>query len=441
MLTRTLARLFLATLLTSVTSLSFAGQLTLLEVYQLAKDAAPELALARHQVDSADSQRKVAMSRLLPQVSLFGQFSKNRIEYEADFLQPVADFPGQRYGVQIKQPLLTVSDGLEATRLKLKWQESKSALSVTETQLLLDLIAGYFDVLLADEEANEYKTELDAVERQLEEANALFARKLVRLTDVLEIQSRLDSLRADVIMARGKQAIAREGLYAFTGIRGIDPRPITENFSLFSRFSSADAAADEARSQNPAITTAEIAVSATEKAIDRERAKWVPKLELMYSLQRSDVGFDNTQSPTRDTSTIALGFNYPLFEGGARSARLQGARADFYAAKVRLQAAIRDSESRARAAWLNLQAAAERVIAARQAQSSAGIQVAASRKAAKSGAATLSDVLMALAQETTAKRRFAVARFEYAMSWIDLELAAGASPLHLAEQLSDLLHQ
>ena len=54
---------------------------------------------------------------ILPQVSLFGQFSDNRIEYDSE-LAIRSELFGQRYGLQVRQSLLNVADGLEITRLK-----------------------------------------------------------------------------------------------------------------------------------------------------------------------------------------------------------------------------------------------------------------------------------------------------------------------------------
>ena len=57
-----------------------------------------------------------------------------------------------------------------------------------------------------------------------------------------------------------------------------------------------------------------------------------PRRILNYSFQHSDVGFDNQRVPSRDTSTLALQFQYPIFEGGAKRARMQGVTAEYNAA-------------------------------------------------------------------------------------------------------------
>ena len=66
-------------------------------------------------------------------------------------------------------------------------------------------------MLLTEESVMQVESELSALERQLDEANALYAKSLLPITGV-ETQSRTDSLRADVFNARGQAAIARERL-------------------------------------------------------------------------------------------------------------------------------------------------------------------------------------------------------------------------------------
>ena len=90
---------------------------------------------------------------------------------------------------------------------------------------------------------------------------------------------------------------------------------------------------------------------------------------------------------------------------------------------------------------MQLQAASERVNAARQAVKTSKTNLDASRKAVKAGTARVTDVLMAMAQNTRAERDLSAARFQRAMGWLELELATGVDPVLLAPKLSDALHR
>ena len=427
-------------LLFFITPESAASVITLVEAYESARNSAPELAIARYRVDGAESQRDVARGRVLPQVSAFGQWSENRLEYRGGLI-PGQRYPGERYGFQASQSLINMSNWMEYGRQKALVELSEQELKVTESQLLGALAEAYLSVLLSDADLEQFETELEALEQQLEEANALYERSLLPITQVLETQTRADTLRADVIAARGQSAIARENLIALVGTRDIELMSVADRVSLSSTAASASDAAMMAFESSPEVAAAQEGVLAARKSIAREKGSWVPNVDLILSSQYSDVGFDNLTSPPRTSESVQISFNYPLFEGGAGSARLRGAWAEFYTAQQQVEAAKRAGETRARSAWVQLQAASERVNAARQAVKTSKTNLDASRKAVRAGTARVTDVLMAMAQNTRAERDLSAARFQRAMGWLELELATGVEPAVLAPRLSDALHR
>ena len=422
------------------TAKAHSSALSFADAYELAQTAATDLAIARYKVESADSDRAVALGRILPQVSLFGQFSDNRIEYDSELSIADQSFYGQRYGVQLRQSLINVSDGLEISRLEFVKRQAQEDLAIVEAELLAGLIQSYLTVLLADADLEQSEAELQSLERQLIEATALYDRNLLPVTQLLEVQTRADTVRADVIMARGYTLVAREELSQFIGGEAGVLLDVEDAFALINRFATAEEASKQASLNSPTIAAALAAVDAARKGVDREKATRIPKVDLTYSYQHSDVGFDNLQSPARDTSTLAVSFNYPLFEGGAGVARLRGAKARFNSAETIYRAEVLSAEARARTAWLNFQALTERLVAGKQAITSAKTSLDASRKAVLAGTARVSDVLIALAQNTKAQRDYSQAKFEYAMGWVELEMAAGADPSRIAFAVSRAMH-
>lgn len=414
--------------------------LSLIDAYNLARANATDLAIARYRLDGAEAERDVALGQILPQASLFGQWSKNKVDFDIGPASYVEDYRGERYGFQVKQPLINVAAGQEVRRFNEIYRQSQENLSVAESTLVSDLVEAFFNVLLADTQVVQLQSELTALESQLEEATALHARSLLPVMEVLETQTRLDSLRSDVIKATGDLAIAKESLITLTGTRGAEPQSIQENISLMSRFSSPEDVVSLAIQSNPEMAAAEAAVKAAKLGVDRERGRWIPNIDLTYSYQFSDVGFDNLASPPRDSTTIAVGFNYPLFEGGAGAARLRGAWSEYYVAKAQMDATRLTLEARARSSWLNLQSLSEYLVASRQAVKSAEVNVDAVLKATKAGTARPSEVLVALARNTRANLEASAAKLKFAAGWLEVELASGSDPELLVKSLSSALH-
>ena len=418
------------------------AELSLHEAYKLARDSYPSLAIARLRVDGAEADKDEAQGRFFPQVSLFGEWSQNKVRYESNALSqlPSQEYPGERYGMQLRSPLFNMKNFREYERQGELVNQRQEELRVAEAELLTVLVEVFLSALLAAEDLAQLESEADALELQLQEATALYEKSLLPVTQVLETQTRVDTLRADIIQSRGDVALLREQLYQLTGNQAVVPAKVVDQILLSSSVGSAESAAEIAVQFDPAVAAASEALSAARKGIQREKGSWWPEIDFVYSSQFSDVGFDNLTSPPRSSESYAVSFRYPLFEGGAGSARLRGAWADFYSAQQQLEGVKRQSKGRARAAWLNLETATEREQAARQAVKTAEVSLDASRKAMRVGSAKPTDVLLALAQSTRAKRDLSEARFQRAMSWLELELATGVDPVALAPGFSSALH-
>ena len=411
---------------------------SLLDVYQLARDSAPSLAIASYRLEHAKAQKDIARGRFIPSLSLFGDWSENRVRYEGNELGrlPTQEYPGERYGLQVRSTLLNMRAFRDWERQDALAERAEALLASAEIQLLTEVVTAYLRVLLAEETLVQTNAEVEAIERQLAEATALYERSLLPVTQMLETQTRADSLRAEVINARGQIQIAREGLIQLVGRRDIQLQAVSDTASLKSAVSTAEAAAALARQYDPTVEAAEKALEAAQKNVSKEKGSWIPEVDFVYNSQYSDVGFDNLTSPARTTDSYSISVRYPLFEGGAGVARTRAAWADFYAAKSELDLANRESGANARAAWVRLEVANERLVATQQASRTSQVNLEAVQAAAKVGTVRLTDVLVALAQDTRAARDLTQARFEVVLSWLALELAAGGDCETLARELS-----
>jgi outer membrane protein len=409
--------------------------------FQLAQDGAPIYRAAKYRTEAADAQRSVAKGQLLPQLSLFGDWSDNELKYEGPqaALYGKQNYPGERYGFQARQTLFNMSQFREMQRRGALFDRSECDFAQAEIELLAQVADAYLTVLVEDNTVSQFKVESEALEKQLDEAQALYSRALIPLTQVLETQTRSETVKADLIEAEGDAAIARERLTELIGIRDFALMDIAEGVMLTARMASPEQAVVEALQNSPAVAAAQDSADAAEFGIKREKGSWWPEVSLVFNHQYSDVGFDNLTSPPRTTESVSIAVSYPLIQGGAGSARIRGAWAEFYAAKEELEGVKRQVETQTRSAWVRLVAANKRMLAAQQALDAANVNVSAAQKSVKAGAARVTDVLFALAQRTRAQRDRFFAEQQRIMAWLELELITGSEPGAVAPVLSDAL--
>ena len=419
----------------------FARGMSLEIIYGLAVDHAPSLAIAQFRSQAAKAESAEARGAVLPQLSLFGEWSENNLSYDGPLTAVYGeqDYPGERYGFQARQTLFNMSQFREVQRRDALFDRSENDIAQAEIELLAQVADAYLTVLIADNTVTQFRVESEALQKQLDEAKALYSRALIPLTQVLETQTRSETVTADLIEAEGDAAIARERLTELIGIRDFKLMDIAEAVVLTARMATPEQAVAEALQNSPAVAAAKDNVAAAEFAIKREKGSWWPEVSLIFNQQYSDVGFDNLTSPPRTTESVSIAVNYPLIQGGAGAARIRGAWAEYYATKEELEGVKREVETQTRSAWVRLNAANKRIVAAQQAVDTATVNVTAAQKSVKAGTARVTDVLFALAQRTRAQRDRFYAEQQRIMAWLELELITGSTPSAVAPLLSDAL--
>ena len=257
MISRYLITVFLGLSISAAqaSSNSSAPVMSLETVYQLAIEQAPSLAIAKYRVDSAEAQTADARGSLLPQLSLFGEWSENTLSYDGPLSAVYGreNYPGERYGLQARQTLFNMSQFREMQRRGALFDRSESDLAQAEIELLAQVADAYLTVLVEDNTVSQFQGESEALEKQLEEAQALYSRALIPLTQVLETQTRSDTVKADLIQAEGEAAIARERLSELIGIRDFELMDISEGVVLTARLANPEQAVSQALQNSPAV--------------------------------------------------------------------------------------------------------------------------------------------------------------------------------------------
>ena len=155
--------------------------LSMIDAYQLAREIDPDLAISRFAVDGAEVRRDTARAEYFPQVSLFGEWSENKLRYDGGSLDslPSLQYPGERYGLQLRSPILNMRSFREYERQSSLVAKTENELEIAETELLFDVATAYLTSLLAGETAEQLEAEFTALTRQLDEAQALYDRSLL----------------------------------------------------------------------------------------------------------------------------------------------------------------------------------------------------------------------------------------------------------------------
>ena len=431
----------------------------LIEVYQDAMRSDPTVREAEARRMAALEVKPQARALLLPQVNVGGQAYTANSDGEATF--PQAD--------PVSQTIVTVGNRsstdvdqywdytAELTQTLFRWDQwaalkrADSQVAVAEAtyraaqqNLLVRVSQAYFDVLATEDTLSAAQATLEALNRQLEQAEKRFEVGLIAVTDVQEARAAHDNATAGVIAAKRAVATAQEVLRELTGehyqslVKPADqlpglPAPAEEQ-----------AWVDLALQNNLSVVAARLESEVAAGNVKVAQAGYMPTLDLFARYGETDrdatqtnqafspsnpesVGavVDGSADSNTTTDVIGLRVNIPLFTGGGTRSRLREQVHLQRAAREKLEGTMRAAERETRDAYLGVLAEKARVQALQQAVKSSQTALEAPEAGFEVGTRTTVDVLDARRRLFEAQRDYARSRYDYLINIVKLESASG----------------
>ncbi|MDX9874764.1 MAG: TolC family outer membrane protein [Spongiibacteraceae bacterium] len=399
------------------------GYLNLWQLYLDAMQADPRILAAEGRAMSGEGRRIDARGQLLPQLSASGSYQRSdrRVDPNRDL------YNGERYGLNLSQVIFNASAWRNYQRFKSLAAQRAAEYQDIRSEAAVDLAQRYFSALAAEDELALTQAERRAMQRNLDQVNSLYERRLAKITDVLQISARVDALVAREIEAANNVAVSRAALAEVVGYP-IDQR--LERIRPDAEFRMP--AMDEhywiqaALSSNPALTARQQAVAAAEAGVGEARGGHLPTVSLYASAQQSDIGYENTLMPETETFVVGVGVQIPIFSGGSTSGRVRAAYGELTAAQQDYEALRREIEREVRTAYLNVQASVSKVKASERALVSAEKARVAAERGFSYGVETAVDVLNAIQEEYRARRDYQQAQYEFVIGLLVLNRWGGS---------------
>lgn len=425
--------LLVSSLTLAASQLQAAG---LMDLYKETLASDPRLAVAAAQSDVGKAQSRQALASLLPQISMTGQLTENkRHPMNGD-----NTYNGEKYVLSLRQSVYDKARWESKERYDYLAEQGALEYEDTRDGVAVDLLQRYTAVLAAQDNLELIQAERDAISKQLEQLRSRYKRQLAVLTDVLDVEARLDGIQAQLIVAENDVSISREALAELVG------REVTEELNGFSR--KLDYAEDgRALAHWVKLATANSAllmslgaeVDAGRAYVREARAGHLPTVDLSLSAQKSDIGFENSSSSKTETYVAAMSINIPLYSGGSVSATTDEAHARLVMSEKRREEQKRGLLKEVRESYLNTESSWARIAAAQKAVSSASKSYDAMQKGFEFGTVTVVDVLDALRDEFSYRRDYRQAQYDFAVSRLSLLKASGTLKRSDIEQIDGWL--
>jgi len=403
-----------------IMAVSTAAAEDLKAVYERALANDPQIREAEALRRATREAKPQAWAAILPQISGSASRTKAESEVEGQFPQEIVQ-NGQtvvfnflsssnskpetdRWSLDLRQSLISWENWVAIKRADRQVAQSEADYQAAEQQLILRVSEAYFNVLAAQDTVDAQASSLEAISRQLEQAEKRFEVGLIAITDVQEARAARDSAAAAVIAAKRQLASTEEFLREITAEKYRELAKPGDSMPL--------------KSPEP-----------------QDEAQWVERsmeqnLALVSSRLAADIARDNVRIafgghlPKLDTSD-ALQVTMPLFSGGAAQSRVRQTEYQWQAARERLTRVSRQTERQARDAYLGVISEISRVNALRQALESSRTALKATEAGYEVGTRTAVDVLESRRALAVAETNYSRSRYDYILNVMRLRLASG----------------
>lgn len=413
----------------------------LLTVYQQAVNGDPRLKAASLKVDIVTAQKEQSFGEFLPQVSATGNWSHNDQTVGNSTRSVNTTYPGKRYYISVNQSLIDFTKFWNWRRARETENAYLEEQVEAENALIDDVVERYFDVLQAEDQLNLLRGEAEALEKQLEQIKRQFEKQLVKITDLYEVEARVDQVKASEIEAETALVKAKENLKELTNATSESLYRLREDIDYQPLEGNLEDWIGMARSENPLLRAQVNTIEAASDDVAMQRSRHLPVVDLQFNYYNTDTGYQSSRTPQTEIQVAAINVTVPIFSGGVISEKANEAQ-------HRLELAKNENDSKTRAlikeisdAFLSSNSSVRRIAASAKALASAKKSREAKEKGFKFGLETVNDVLDAQQAEFRAKRDLSQGRYSYVKNRMRFLHAVGVISTQNLQEINDWLQK
>ena len=422
------------TMLSAVLSAFFCTQVQatdLMDIYKEAFVRDPVVQQLKASRDAAFANLDEATASLLPQVDVTGSITGTRTSANNGIN---ANNRNSQAGVSLSQLIWSHGAWLNRTIAEKNAEKSELAYKDALQKLILRVSQAYFNVLNAADVVSYNNANNKALKNQLDEAVRRLQVGLIAETDRLEAQAAYDLSKASVISAENNLMTSYEDLRTLTG-RAVTIAELSEldlsKFSTPAVQKTIQQLLKQAEGNNLTLQQAVIDRDIARDNITRAKSGHEPTVSLNAQASTGYTRYDHQIPGSSQTTgnawseSLGLGVNIPIYHGGATSAQVEAAQANYVAASQALEQTHRTLISDVNNGYNNVSAAISSVNAFDLSVKSASSALNSTTAGYEVGTRTMTDVLDATQKLYNAMQNAAAARYQYIMSRLSLKYTGG----------------
>ena len=305
-------------------------------------------------------------------------------------------------------------------------RQADATLAAYRQSHILSVTKAYFAVLSSEQDLLASRAEVEAFERQLEQASERLIVGIGTRVDVDQARARLDLSQVGLISAEVALDISRSDLEKLVDAPILDLSDLEAGFTA-GLHRPLDGNWETLVDSHPDVIAEREAYQSALADLDEARAETTPTLALSSSFSISDTSGSNTAATNTSarSNVLSLTLSAPIYTNGVAPAKVDFAEAGVVKAEADLLRVRRKVLASMRETYRNLEASARTVEARQLAIVSAASRVEATEAAYAVGSGDIVELLNSKKDLFAAERDFAKARHTHVIRQLQLDRAVG----------------
>ena len=327
-------RFFITMLVITLSPVAYSADI--LDIYNRALKFNNDLKIISNNNEISKEKYNQTSSSLFPDIGISASTQEvNTNKYNG--AGTVGDYESETATLQITQPLLRIYFFDELNKAKASINKSQIEISNYKKDLIIKSAELYFSLINSN---NKYKVELiqnEIMSLKYNNAKKLFSEGYITDIELNKHKNNFNIASIELDVSLNELELVRQDIYIFTGREALDIHDLDTIADIPFMNYEAELLISKAITSLDSIKVALLDIDISKHEMESNRSQHYPTVDLIATYDYSDTSSGSRLGrTTRESNTIGLTVNFPIYQGGFQSSKVEESRYKYENAKINL---------------------------------------------------------------------------------------------------------
>ena len=308
----------------------------ILDIYNRALKFNNDLKIITNNNEISKEKYNQTSSSLFPDIGISASTQEiNTNKYDGSGI--IGDYASETATLKITQPLLRIYFFDELNKAEANINRSQIEISNYKKDLIIKSAELYFSLINSN---NKYQSELIKNEIMFlkhNNAKKLFSNGYITDIELNKHENNFNIANIELDVSLNELELVKQDIYIFTGRKALDIHNLNTIADIPFTNYEAESLISKAIASFDSIKLALLDVDISKHEMKSNRSQHYPTVDLIATYDYSDTSSGSRLGrTTRESNTIGLTVNFPIYQGGFQSSKVEESRYKYENAKVSL---------------------------------------------------------------------------------------------------------